>query len=120
MNRPSLPLSLSPPLCHKERMALSIADLVSCSCMLMANMLIREAYAGYQKGEKAMLPQLQEFFTTLGVIQRDGVWWVHTVVAEVYRPQPMDYKLCLRKVLFLEGAEVYSSKDNWPPETDRR
>ena len=83
-------------------------------------MLLREAYSGYQKGEKAMVPQLQEFFNTLGVIQRDAVWWIHTIVAEVFRPQPQDYKLCLRKVLFLEGAEVYCSKDNWPPETDRK
>ena len=101
-------------------MALSLADLIACSCILMANMLIREAYNGYQKGEKVMLPQLQEFFHTLGVIQRDAVWWVHTIVAEVYRPQPQDYKQCLRRVLFLEGAEVYCSKDNWPPETDRK
>lgn len=101
-------------------MALSLADLIACSCMLMANMLIREAYSAYQKGEKAMLPQLQEFFNTLGVIQRDGVWWIHTIVADAYRPQPQDYKLCLRKVLFLEGTEVYCCKDNWPPETDRK
>lgn len=101
-------------------MALSLADLIACSCMLMANMLIREAYSGYQKGEKAMISQLQEFFTTLGVIQRDAVWWIHTIVADVYRPQPLDYKLCLRKVLFLEDHEVYCSKDNWPPETDRK
>ena len=39
-------------------MALSLADLVACSCMLTANMLIREAYNGYTKGEKAMVPQL--------------------------------------------------------------
>ena len=67
-----------------------------------------------------MVSQLQDFFNTLGVIQRDGVWWIHTIVAEVYRPQPQDYKLCLRKVLFLEGPEAYCSKDNWPPETDRK
>ena len=101
-------------------MALSIADLVTCSCMLMANMLIREAYNGYAKGEKAMVPQLLEFFTNLGLIQRDAVWWIHTVVASAYRPQPQDYRLCLRKLLFLEGPEIYCARDNWPPESDRR
>ena len=104
----------------QERMALSLADLITCSCLLTANMLIREAYNGYSKGEKAMVPQLREFFTTLGLIQRDAVWWVHTTVPSTFRPQPVDYKLCLRKCLFLEPAETYHGKDNWPPESDRR
>lgn len=99
---------------------ISIADLIACASMLTANMLIREAYNGYSKGEKAMMEQLQEFFSTLGLIQRDAVWWVHTIVPTVFRPQPVDYKTCLRKVLFLEPSEAYTSKDNWPPESDRR
>ncbi len=101
-------------------MALSLADLITCSCMVMANMLIREAYTGFMKGEKAMVPQLQEFFSTLGTIQRDAVWWVHTIVPGMFRPQPSDYKTCLRKVLFLEPPESYHSRDNWPPESDRK
>ncbi len=88
--------------------------------MLTANMLIREAYNGYSKGEKAMVTQLQEFFNSLGLIQRDGVWWMHTIVPNMYRPQPVDYKTCLKKVLFLESADAYSNKDNWPPEADRK
>lgn len=97
-----------------------LADLICCASMLTANMLIREAYNGYNKGEKAMVSQLQDFFSTLGLIQRDAVWWIHTVVASMFRPQPVEYKACLRKVLFLEGTEAYTSKDNWPPEADRR
>ena len=101
-------------------MALSVADLITCSCLLTSNMLIREAYNGYLKGEKAMVPQLKEFFSMLGMIQRDAVWWVHTIVPGAFRPQPVDYKTCLKKCLFLEPAEAYCSKDNWPPESDRR
>lgn len=101
-------------------MALSLADLITCTSMLTATMLIREAYNGYAKGEKAMVPQLREFFTNLGLIQRDAVWWVHTTLPTVLRPQPTDYRTCLRKVLFLEPAESYHSRDNWPPESDRR
>ena len=115
----SLPSPLPPPL-SQERMALSIADLISCASMLTANMLIREAYNGYTKGEKAMVEQLQDFFSTLGLIQRDAVWWIDTIVPTMFRPQPVDYKTCLRKVLFLEPTESYTSKDNWPPESDRR
>ena len=88
--------------------------------MLTANMLIREAYNGYSKGEKAMVPQLQDFFTSLGLIQRDSVWWIHMIVPGMFRPQPVDYKTCLKKVLFLEQAETYTNKDNWPPESDRK
>lgn len=101
-------------------MALSIADLIACSGMLMANMLTREAYSGYLKGDRAMVAQLQDFFTALGLIQRDSVWWVHTTVPGLFRPQPVEYKACLKKVLFLEPAESYSNKDNWPPESDRK
>ena len=113
-------LSHSCILHSQERIALSLADLVACSCMLTANMLIREAYNGYTKGEKAMLPQLQEFFSTLGLIQRDAVWWIHMIVPGQFRTQPTDYKMCLRKVLFLEPAESYHNRDNWPPESDRK
>ena len=96
-----------------------LADLICTASMLTANMLIREAYSGYNKGDRAMVGQLQEFFSALGLIQRDAVWWIHTVVPSMFRPQPVEYKACLRKVLFLEGSDVYS-RDNWPPEADRR
>ena len=66
-----------------------------------------------------VVPQLKEFFSTLGLIQRDAVWWVHTILPKFLRPQPTDYKSCLRKVLFLEPVESYHEKDSWPPESDR-
>ena len=88
--------------------------------MLMANLVVREAYNAYGKGEKAVVQQLQDFFHTLGIIQRDAVWWIHTVVPNLYRPQPSEFKFCLKKVLFLEAPESYCGKDNWPPEVDRR
>ena len=111
---------LPPHTITQERMCLSIADLIACASMLTANMLIREAYNGYSKGERAMVDQLQEFFANIGLIQRDAVWWVHTIVPTLFRPQPVDYKTTLRKVLFLEPHDAYTSKDNWPPESDRR
>ena len=103
----------------QERMVHGLADLICTASMLTANMLIREAYNGYQKGERSMIVQLQEFFSTLGLMQRDAVWWIHMVVPAMFRPQPSEYKACLRKVLFLEGPDAYS-RDNWPPEADRR
>ena len=38
---------------HKERLANSLADLIAFCCMMTANLLIREAYVGYSKGERA-------------------------------------------------------------------
>lgn len=60
--------------------------------MLTANMLIREAYNGYCKGERSMVETLKDFFYTLGLIQRDAIWWVHMVLPTFLRPQPSDYK----------------------------
>lgn len=96
-----------------------LADLICIVGMLTASVLIREAYNGYNKGDRAMISQLQEFFSMLGLIQRDSVWWIHTVVPTMFRPQPAEYKTCLRKVLFLESSDTYS-RDSWPPEADRR
>ena len=96
-----------------------LADLICVVGILTATVLIREAYNGYNKGDRAMISQLQEFFSTLGLIQRDAVWWIHTVVPSMFRPQPADYKSCLRKILFLDPNDNYN-RDNWIPEVDKR
>lgn len=77
---------------YKERMASSLADLIACSCMLTVTTVVKEAYASYSKGDKTVIPQLKELFNTLGVIQRDSIWWVHTILPKFLRPQPTDYK----------------------------
>ncbi|XP_065899980.1 integrator complex subunit 1-like isoform X2 [Dysidea avara] len=104
---------------HKERMALALADLIAFSCMLTANLPIREAVSLYNKGDKSVSGQLLEFNQTLGQIEREAVLWVQTIIPNMYQLQPTEYKLCLRRVLFLEPAESYVMKDNWPPEGDR-
>ena len=85
-----------------------------CSASWQASCLVTDTSA-----IRTVVPQLKEFFSTLGLIQRDAVWWVHTVLPKFLRPQPTDYKSCLRKVLFLEPTESYHEKDSWPPESDR-
>jgi integrator complex subunit 1 len=104
---------------HKERVALSLADLITCSAMLLVTTPIRESYTNYSKGDKSAITVLKIFFDSLSVIQCDGVWWVHSVLPGFLRPQPTDYKTCLRKVLFLEPLESYFNKDNWPSESER-
>ena len=74
-------------------MAISLADIIACCCMLTITTTIKEAYTNYSKGDKTMVPQLKTLFDVLGVIQRDSVWWVHSILPKFLRPQPMDYKL---------------------------
>lgn len=38
---------------QKERLASALADVMAFCCMMTANLLIREAYVGHSKGERA-------------------------------------------------------------------
>ncbi len=60
--------------------------------MLSASLLIREAHSAYTKGDKTMVAELRTFFETVSLIQRDAVWWIHSVLPNTLRPQPTDYK----------------------------
>ena len=73
-------------------MATSLADLISVTSMLSVSASIRESYNAYSKGDKTHSSQLSQFFDTLGLIQRDAVWWVHSILPNFLRPQPSDYK----------------------------
>jgi len=92
-------------------MALALADLIAFSCMLMANLPIREAVSLYNKGDKSGEPshthlqtckpqnfpavsgQLLEFYNTLGRIGSEAVLWVQTIIPNMYQLQPTEYKL---------------------------
>ncbi|CAJ0964940.1 unnamed protein product [Ranitomeya imitator] len=62
---------------------------------------------------------LRSFQNQIAAIQRDAVWWLHTVVPSISKLSPKDYVHCLHKVLFTEQPETYYKWDNWPPESDR-
>ena len=84
-------------------MATSLADLISVTSMLSVSASIRESYNAYSKGDKTHSSQLSQFFDTLGLIQRDAVWWVHSILPNFLRPQPSDYKawyVCVCKNIF--------------------
>ena len=68
-----------------------MADLLACSCMLTASTVIREAYVNYSKGDRNIISYLRDFFETLSLIQRDSIWWVHSVLPS-FCLQPTDYK----------------------------
>ncbi|KAM4023912.1 integrator complex subunit 1 [Anomaloglossus baeobatrachus] len=103
----------------KERFVIHITDLLAVSMMLGITVQVKEAGIAWDKGEKKSLETLRSFQNQIAAIQRDAVWWLHTVVPSISKLSPKDYVHCLHKVLFTEQPETYYKWDNWPPESDR-
>lgn len=88
---------------------------------------------------------LSNFQKQVSDIERDAVWWLHTIVLKIFKPGKTEFvhwyfscflslhvhscnchsiifftfNCSLHKVLFLEQPEHYYNKDNWPPESER-
>ncbi|GAB5582628.1 integrator complex subunit 1 isoform X2 [Prionailurus iriomotensis] len=103
----------------KERFVVHITDVLAVSMMLGITAQVKEAGVAWDKGEKKNLEVLRSFQNQIAAIQRDAVWWLHTVVPSISKLAPKDYVHCLHKVLFTEQPETYYKWDNWPPESDR-
>ncbi|XP_055874632.1 integrator complex subunit 1 isoform X1 [Biomphalaria glabrata] len=103
----------------KERYVLSIADLISMDILLSVGPNVREAAAGLMQGDHKNLELIHIFKKQVSIIQRDSVWWLHTIVPKIVELKNDVYLHCLKKVLFLESAEHYYNKDNWPAESER-
>nr|XP_043906794.1 integrator complex subunit 1 isoform X1 [Solea senegalensis]XP_043906795.1 integrator complex subunit 1 isoform X1 [Solea senegalensis] len=103
----------------KERFVIQVTDLLTVSMMLGITAQVKEAGIAWDKGEKKNLEGLRSFQNQIASIQRDAVWWLHTVVPTISKVGAKDYVHCLHKVLFTEQPETYYKWDNWPPESDR-
>ncbi|XP_059894470.1 integrator complex subunit 1 isoform X2 [Gadus macrocephalus] len=103
----------------KERFVIQVTDLLTVSMMLGITGQVKEAGLAWDKGEKKNLETLRSFQNQIAAIQRDAVWWLHTVVPSISKTGAKDYVHCLHKVLFTEQPETYYKWDNWPPESDR-
>ncbi|KAG7262276.1 hypothetical protein CRUP_024974 [Coryphaenoides rupestris] len=103
-----------------ERFVIQVTDLLTVSMMLGITAQVKEAGIAWDKGEKKNLEVLRSFQNQIGTIQRDAVWWLHTVVPSISKVGAKDYVHCLHKVLFTEQPETYYKWDNWPPESDRK
>ncbi|XP_062868566.1 integrator complex subunit 1 [Trichomycterus rosablanca] len=103
----------------KERFVIQVTDLLTVSMMLGITVQVKEAGIVWDKGEKKNLEVLRSFQNQIAAIQRDAVWWLHTVVPSISKLGAKDYIHCLHKVLFTEQPETYYKWDNWPPESDR-
>lgn len=99
----------------KDRIFLSIADLV-CMCMLLCvSPQVRDAATQ----SKRDVTVLQAFQNQVSNIQREAVTWLHDTALRVFRPNMNDFNHVLHKVLFLEQAEHYYKVDSWPGENER-
>lgn len=107
---------LEPPL--KERLFMSLTDLIVLSIFLAITPAVREAATALFRGEKKDVSAFRNYQLTVATIQRDTVWWLHTVVPKMFKPGRSEFLHCLHKAAFLEQPEHYC-KDNWPPEGDR-
>ncbi|XP_048349441.1 integrator complex subunit 1 isoform X2 [Sphaerodactylus townsendi] len=103
----------------KDRFVIHVTDLLAVSMMLSITVQVKEAGIAWDKGEKKNLEVLRAFQNQIAAIQRDAVWWLHTVVPSITKLAPKEYVHCLHKVLFTEQPETYYKWDNWPPESDR-
>ncbi|XP_063042002.1 integrator complex subunit 1 isoform X2 [Engraulis encrasicolus] len=103
----------------KERFVIQVTDLLTVSMMLGINAQVKEAGVAWDKGEKKNLEVLRSFQNQIAAIQRDAVWWLHSVIPTISKLGAKDYVHCLHKVLFTEQPETYYKWDNWPPESDR-
>lgn len=102
----------------RERLFVSITDLIVKAIFLAITPAVREAATALFRGEKKDVSPLRHYQMQVATIQRDTVWWLHTVVPRMFKPARNEFLHCLHKAFFLEQLEHYC-KDNWPPEGDR-
>ncbi|XP_074651067.1 integrator complex subunit 1-like [Tubulanus polymorphus] len=103
----------------KERLILSIVDLVCMTCLLSVTPHIKETITAYDRGDFRELATLTSFQQQIAGIQRDSVCWLHTIVPKLTTLKNAEFLLCLHKLVFLEKPEQYYNKDNWPTESER-
>ncbi|CAL1270879.1 unnamed protein product [Larinioides sclopetarius] len=110
-------LELELPL--KERVFLSITDLIVLAIFLGISPSVKEQFSMCQRGEKKDLTSLRNYQMQVSSIQKDALGWMHSIVPKVYKPGRNEFIHCIHKVLFMEQIEHYYNKDNWPTEGER-
>ncbi|XP_032686897.1 integrator complex subunit 1 isoform X2 [Odontomachus brunneus] len=102
----------------KDRMFMSIADLL-CLCMLMAiSPQVKEAATLSQRADKKDVT-LKNFQTNVSKIQNEAISWLQNSAQQMYAIGRNELLHALHKILLLEAHEQYYKLDNWPPESDR-
>lgn len=110
-------IDLEPPL--KERIFLSITDLIVLAIFLGVSPTVKEQFSTCTRGEKKDLTHLRNYQVQVANIQRDAVWWLYSVVPKTFKPGRNEFVHSIHKLLFMEQIEHYYNKDNWPTEGER-
>lgn len=110
-------LDLEPTL--KERVFLSITDLIVLAIFLGVSPAVKEQFSTCSRGEKKDLTHLRNYQVQVSTIQKDAVWWLYSVVPKLFKPNRTEFMHSLHKLLFMEQIEHYYNKDNWPTESER-
>lgn len=103
----------------RERLFLSLTDLISLAILLAISPSVRDAAIAYNRGDKKDIVILKNYQTLIANIQKDVVVWMHTVVPKMIKPNRSEFVHCFHKAFFMEQPEHYCNKDNWPPESER-
>lgn len=75
----------------KERYIISIADLVTLTIFIMVSPAVREATMALTKGDKSEIETLHNYREQVAIIQRDAVWWLHSIVPKFMEVKPGEY-----------------------------
>lgn len=103
----------------KDRMFISIADLL-CLCMLLAiSPQVKEAATLSQRADKKDVALLHQFQNLVAMIQYESVLWLQNLAQQMYAIGRNELLHAMHKILLLESPEQYYKLDNWPPESDR-
>lgn len=100
----------------KERLLISIADLISLCIFLCVSPATKELISTSKEERNKLLKQFQ---LQVSEIQRIAIRWLHVSARKFFNPDRNQFLHCLNKVLLLENLELYYKLDNWPPENDR-
>ncbi|XP_054707879.1 integrator complex subunit 1-like [Uloborus diversus] len=110
-------LELEMPL--KERIFLSITDLIVLAIFLGVSPAVKEQFSACSRGEKKDFTQLRHYQLQVSNIQRDAVLWLRSLVPKIFKPGRNEFIHSMHKLLFMEQIEHYYNKDNWPTESER-
>ncbi|XP_012235506.1 integrator complex subunit 1 [Linepithema humile] len=103
----------------KDRMFMSIADLL-CLCMLLGiSPQVKEAATLSQRADKKDVALLHQFQNLVAMIQYEAILWLQNVAPQMYAIGRNELLHAMHKILLLESPENYYKLDNWPPESDR-
>merc|ERR1719397_43936 len=104
----------------KERIFTSLVDLVTLSIFLTITPAVREGLNRAARSELKEISAYKNFLVSVSTITRDCVFWLHELVARLYKPDSQVYTAMLYKSLFMAPShEEYFRLDGFPLDADR-